>query len=82
MYSTTMTQPLPEHIRAKIEQAARDGVSFEIDRQAASRVTAIHWRPGDPNPLAGHIITHVRRPTRLVLDGHEYIITPVTGLTS
>jgi hypothetical protein len=36
----------------------------------------IHWRPGDPNPLAAAIINHVNEAMLLELDGRFYRVEP------
>jgi hypothetical protein len=41
-----------------------------------SRTIAIHWWPGDPNPLAAAIIDHVTEPMLLELDGRSFRIEP------
>jgi hypothetical protein len=70
----------PSAIDVVTEQQRRDGIWYR--RTRPGKITfpleadEIHWRPGDPNPLAAAIIKKVRQPTILDLNGHRYTITP------
>lgn len=77
------TKKLPKELEEQIAKQAREGIYYRFDREQTKErgrlVTAICWRPGDPNPLAAAIIrklTDHPQPTTLILDGHEYTITP------
>ncbi len=74
----TTVQQLPARMEAAIGHAARTGITFSRDMSTRpSRTTAIHWRPGDPNPLAAAIIDHVTEPMLLELDGRFYRVEPL-----
>ena len=74
----TTGQQLPARTEAATGQAARTGITFSRDMSTRpSRTRAIHWQPGDPDPLATAIINHVTEPMLLELDGRLYRIEPL-----
>lgn len=70
---------MPEGLARIIEEGRRSGVTYEVNWPSGDvmhEVTAVRWRPGDRNGLAEGIIKHCHGPLKLVLDGHEYTVTP------
>jgi hypothetical protein len=76
-----------EELTPEEKQAISDyhhkGISYEVDWDAYDtdddselKTIAIHWHPGDPDPLAESIIEEVKERTGLILDGHRYWIEP------
>lgn len=72
---------LPPELEEKISRQIREGISLSIrwkldlDDPRHGEVAAIHWRPGDPNPLAAIILKDVQdQPMPLDLDGQRFMI--------
>lgn len=68
-----------EEMLARVTKTLSEGVTLSVDihnPKDRARVTAIHWRPGDPNALAAIIAKHVHGPMRLELDHVWYTIAP------
>lgn len=73
-------EQLPSYILNAIEEGRRDGVTYSVERKHSHVVTAIHWKPGDPNKLAESIVKHTHWPLPLDLDGHYYLVIPTSRL--
>lgn len=71
---------LDEETKEILRKYQHEGISYEVDWDAEQAkdldLLAIHWRPGDPNPLAQSIIDEVKERVGLILDGHRYWIEP------
>jgi len=72
----------PAEITEVISKQRREGVSVSVasfEDSRKHRVTAIHWRPGDPNALAEMIIRNVGdEEVSLILDGNAYVVRKVS----
>jgi Protein of unknown function (DUF2829) len=58
-----------------MREAMSEGVTLSSADWSGGEVSALHWRPGDPNPLARVILTYVTEDEMpLELDGHRYLV--------
>lgn len=78
-------QALPSAIRESIIRGMKAGVTVSFNwrdkrKDEPRGITAIHWQPGDPNPLAECIINNVNEePIPLRLEDRLFLIQRVHG---